>query len=304
HKLALPSDNILKLIASQDNFTNPNESSDQLPTYENIIANFHQLANMAQQGDSVYIHYSGHGGRATTLYPEVKGKYGIDEVLVPTNIGDPNTRYIRDIELAFLLEVLVSRQLIVTLVLDCCHSGGATRGNQTEVRGINAIDTTIRSSESLVASRNELISTWQKLSLKPTRHVAANGGILPVAKGYVLLAACRPSESAYEYAFEGNRHNGVLSYWLFKFLDHPNPELTYKVLYDYLLAKINSHFSKQTPMLLGEGTRLVFGYEKRPIHQAVTIMEVKEEQQQIKINGGQVHGLVQGSQLAVYPSGT
>lgn len=304
HKLKLPSDNILKLTASQDTFNNPIEPPEQLPTYENIVAKFQQLANIAQQGDSVYIHYSGHGGRATTLYPEVKGKDGIDEALVPTNIGNPNTRYIRDIELAFLLENLVNRQLIVTLVLDCCHSGGATRGNQTEIRGINAIDTTIRSSESLVASREELITAWQKLSPTPTRNLAVNGGMLPDAKGYVLLAACRPSESAYEYTFEENKRNGVLTYWLLKFLDHPNPELTYKVLYDYLLAKINSQFSKQTPMLFGEGTRLVFGYEKRPIHQAVTIMEVKEEQQQIKINGGQVHGLVQGSQLAVYPSGT
>ena len=304
HKLKLPTENILKLTASQDTFNHPIEPPEQLPTYENIVAKFQQIAKIAQQGDSVYIHYSGHGGRTNTLYPELKGNNGIDEALVPTDIGNPNARYLRDLELAYLPENLVNRQLIVTLVLDCCHSGGATRGNKADIRGINAIDTTLRPIESLVASRDELMTSWQKLSPTATRNFAVSGGMLPDAKGYVLLAACRPSESAYEYAFEGNKRNGVLTYWLLKFLEHPNPDLTYKVLYDYLLAKINSQFSKQTPMLLGEGNRLVFGYEKRPTYQAVTVMEVNEEQQQIKINGGQIHGLIQGSQFAIYPSGT
>jgi hypothetical protein len=36
-----------------------------------------------------------------------------------------------------------------------------------------------------------------------TRGLSSVGsGWLPDPKGYVLLAACRPSESAYEYAFE------------------------------------------------------------------------------------------------------
>ena len=36
-----------------------------------------------------------------------------------------------------------------------------------------------------------------------TRSIDISSGWLPESKGYVLLAACRPSESAYEYAFEG-----------------------------------------------------------------------------------------------------
>lgn len=48
HKLKLPSDNILKLTASQDTFNNPIEPPEQLPTYENIVAKFQQLANIAQ----------------------------------------------------------------------------------------------------------------------------------------------------------------------------------------------------------------------------------------------------------------
>ena len=61
-------------------------------------------------------------------------------------------------------------------------------------------------------------------------------GWLPESNGYVLLAACRPSESAYEYPFEGTESNGALTYSLLSSLkDMPTryePGITYKQLHD------------------------------------------------------------------------
>jgi hypothetical protein len=91
------------------------------------VAAFKKLTPKVQPGNQVYIHYSGHGGRASTAFPERKGANGLDEALAPTDIGNSEARYLRDIELAHLLKAMVDIGLPVTIVLDSCHSGGGTR---------------------------------------------------------------------------------------------------------------------------------------------------------------------------------
>jgi hypothetical protein len=211
NKLGLSSDRIIKLTASDTGAAEPPEPPEQWPTYKNMVGAFSELAEVAQPGDQVYIHYSGHGGRATTRFPDLKGPEGRDEALVPTDIGNSETQYLRDIEL--------DKGLIVTVMLDSCHSGGATRGaGGAVVRGINVDDTTPRPTESLVASDEELIETWRSLSEGATRDFKVGSGWLLEPQGYVLLAACRASESAMEYPFDGEERNGALTYWL---LDSP-----------------------------------------------------------------------------------
>lgn len=230
---------ILKLTASNSDSPNiPQEPPEQLPTYENIVAKFKELTDLAQPQDQVYIHYSGHGGRSTTIYPELKGSYGVDESLVPTDIGNSEARYLRDLELAKLLQNMVDKGLVVTLVLDSCHSGGATRGevNDSNIRGLNKniIDTTPRPTESLVASTEELIQNWQELTQgqQNTRNVTAASGWLPEPKGYVLLAACRDNEFAFEYPFNGKENNGALTYWLLDSLEKLGSDSTCKVVHE------------------------------------------------------------------------
>ena len=111
---------------------------------------------MANPSDGVYVHYSGHGGRTPTSIPKVKGVQALDESLVPIDIGDPKAQYLRDHELARLLKDMVEKGLNVTIVLDSCHSGGATRGVRSAVadvavRGVDFIDRTPRPTASLVA---------------------------------------------------------------------------------------------------------------------------------------------------------
>ncbi|NEO69774.1 caspase family protein [Moorena sp. SIO3H5] len=302
-KLKLQEDKIFTLTASNIGKFQPPEPPEKWPTYENMVTIFTKLTDIAQPGDQLYIHYSGHGGCAKTNYPKVKGENGIDEALVPIDIGNSTARYLRDLELAKLLERMVEKGLIVTLVLDSCHSGEATRGNDCHVRGLNTIDTTVRPTESLVATEAELIQNWEALTTPETRNVSLGSGWLPQPQGYVLLAACRRNESAYEYAFDGKEFNGVLTYWLLDSLYSLEPGLTYKVLQDRILAKINSQFQTQTPQLQGEGERVVFGSDCVSLQYAVDVMKV-EQNKGLFLNAGQVQGLRQGAQFAIYPYGT
>src|SRR5262245_53595803 len=169
--LQVPAANIIRLTASLGDSDTPRESREAWPTYQNMVNAFRQITEASAAGDQVYIHYSGHGGRCPSIVPEIKTS-GLDETLVPTDIGDSEQRYLRDVEIAVLLRSMIEKQLVVTLVLDSCHAGGATRGRgQAAVRGIGAIDTTNRPAESLVAGRDELMSVGGKPAGGVTRNL-------------------------------------------------------------------------------------------------------------------------------------
>ena len=60
---------------------------------------------------------------------------------------------------------MLEKKLVITMVLDSCHSGGATRGNGgAAVRGSSIIDETPRPQDSAVASKQDLESTWKSFS--------------------------------------------------------------------------------------------------------------------------------------------
>jgi hypothetical protein len=310
YKVGISENNIIKLTSSfNDSANGPLEPPETLPTYSNIVNAFENLTEKSQSGDQVYIHYSGHGGRVPTHIPNIKGPNSYDETLVPTDIGNSSTRYVRDTEMAKMIERMLKKGLIVTMILDSCHSGGATRGNGGAVaRGIGIIDKTPRPLDSAVASIEELENTWKNFNGKSTsttttKNLQTTSGWLPETKGYVLLAACRPSESAYEYAFEGNERNGALTYWLLKSLSLLDRETTFKQIHDRVIAKIHSKFPLQTPMLEGDGNRKVFGSEYAKTVYAVNVMEVDLNQKRILLNTGQVHGMRNGAKFAIYPIG-
>ncbi len=128
----------------------------------------------------------------------------------------------------------------------------------------------------------------------------ASGWLLE-PKGYTLLAACRASESAYEFPFNGKENNGALTYWMLNSLRQIGPGLTYKILHDRILSKVHSQFQLQTPQLQGEGNREVFGSEHVRPNYAVVVMQVEETKDLIMLGAGQAHGLRKGAQFLIYP---
>jgi len=96
--LKLPESQIMKLTASNaEGWNEPSESNDLWPTYENIVGKFNELIEKAQPQDQVYIHYSGHGGRAATIFPEIKGEKYTEETnifKVFATVGEANFRWL------------------------------------------------------------------------------------------------------------------------------------------------------------------------------------------------------------------
>lgn len=317
--LGLSPDRILKLTASKGDTDAPTEPRELWPTYQNMAAAFRQLAEVTQPGEQAYIHYSGHGGRAVTLYPELKGPDGLDEALVPTDIGDAGTQYLRDVELNYLIKSMLDKGILVTIVLDSCHAGSATRdlkGAHTlsrggaVPRGIGSVDETSRTAPSAVAPAAKLVAAWQASvaagktsAANATRNLKPGAGWLLEPSGYVLLAACRPSEYAYEFPFDGRNSSGALTYWLLDALRQPAADLTYKRLYDLILAKVHSQFEGQIPMLQGEADRLAFGGLRAQPRYAAGVLRVEHTSGRVLLHAGQAQGVRHGATFAVYPAG-
>jgi Caspase domain len=308
-RVGLSPENILKLTSTDNGKGKPVEPRSHWPTYENIVNAFRTLTKTAQPGDQVFIHYSGHGGRARTTKPfrKLKGTDGLDEVLVPMDLGNSEGRYLRDTELHFLLRAMVDRGLIVTLVLDSCHAGGGTRSavplvkpnsDKSGTRGINEVDLTEREHVSLVAEDDELIREWQRRSGN-TRQATVGSSWLLEPQGYVLLAACRSNEEANEYPFDGKQTHGALTYWMIESLAQIGPDFNYKLLHDSVLARVHSQFSNQTPQLEGEANRVVFGAGDMPSYYGITVIQVKDDGSLI-LNAGRAHGLQPGARLNVF----
>jgi hypothetical protein len=290
----IPSERIFRLTSPPPEVAQTIATKDPEPTYANIVAQFKALTELAQAEEQVYIYYCGHGARATTIYPELKGVDQEDEGIVPSDFG-AGGRYLLDVELAMLLKRMTDKGLIVTLIMDSCHSGGVTRGDGA-IRSGGETDKTPPNLKSLVASLEELSKNWKTLTEKVDGDIAW----VPPIKNYLLLAACRPNELAYEYAFDGKERHGALTYWLIQTLATSSTALSFSKLYDRVCAQIQSKFPQQLPMLVGDGTRAVFGNEDLPHQYSVTVINV-DSNQQVTLNAGLAHGLSSGTQFAIYP---
>ena len=122
----VPKERILRLASPQNQAAHSTEVSAQPATLANLRAAFAALAKRAQEGDRVFIYYSGHGTRVE--FARQDGRRFHREALVPIDfdIGGAEA-LLYDHELNQLLGDITARTRSVTFVLDCCHSAGVMR---------------------------------------------------------------------------------------------------------------------------------------------------------------------------------
>ncbi len=89
------------------------------PTKSAIISAFKRLVKQTKEGDVVFCHYSGHGGRL----PDDNGDEddGYDETLIPLDFK--KSGQIRDDDLLKILVHPMPANVTMTCLMDCCHSG-------------------------------------------------------------------------------------------------------------------------------------------------------------------------------------
>ena len=109
-----------------------------------IIGAFKRMVASCRQGDMVYIHYSGHGQQMTDVHNDERD--GLDECWIPydacrkASATYHGERHLTDDELNVYLNAI--RNMIgakgkLLVVIDACHSGDGTRGEDDEIaRGV------------------------------------------------------------------------------------------------------------------------------------------------------------------------
>lgn len=93
----------------------------KMPTKANIIAGMKWLVAGAQEGDSLFFHYSGHGGSQKDVSPDTDELDGQDETLIPVDYATAGQ--IVDDDLHAMLVAGLPKGVRLTAVMDCCHSG-------------------------------------------------------------------------------------------------------------------------------------------------------------------------------------
>ena len=118
---------------------------------------------------------------------------------------------------------------------------------------------------------------------------------------YVLLAACRPSEFANEYAFDGRQRNGALTYWLLDTLKQQGPAPTFQMIHDRVVAKIHETFPAQTSVLIGDPGRVAFQDLRIEPAFTIPVAAVNLGAKQLTLSAGLSAGLAKGAEFVIYP---
>ncbi len=182
---------------------------DSLATHANITSALMELAKDAKKGDVVYIHFSMHGQPFEDLNGDEED--GWDEALIPVDADMlyaegvyEGKNHLLDDELEVYFNDIRSKlgsegQLLV--ILDACHSGTASRGDDDHIRGTREGFT--RSGKYYTPDRTQETNDYFT--------VASSNGQSPVT----FIEACRSYQVNREVRdVETNTWYGSLSFYI------------------------------------------------------------------------------------------
>ncbi len=266
---------------------------DEQATRQGILDAFQrQLIDKAKPGDTVVFDYSGHGQRvADDNGDEIDG---MDETLVPYDYltcgaQDGAKTNIRDDTVGELLDKLSKKMEgkgNITVILDSCFSGTATRGEPPAGR---LVERGRDWNEKLDGPRPKPKTSGEDHLLDSKPHVAG---------GYVLLTACRSDQTAKEV-----NGMGAMTYYLTQALQKATPKTTYRSLFERLRIDVVGDFRDQDPQFEGDADKLLFAGAAAPT-EPYLVVQPTDNADEIRLPIGALHGATAGSHFAIYRADT
>ena len=169
-------------------------------TKAGIVKAFKRLTTQCKVGDIVYVHYSGHGQQMTDVHNDERD--GLDECWIPydacrkASATYHGEKHLTDDELNVYLNAIrhkIGARGKLLVVIDGCHSGDGTRGDEDEVvRGVE--DTLVVDSlnarglyETFEAIKSFFIGDNGKENVINTK-------AKPLAERWITISACRSDQ--------------------------------------------------------------------------------------------------------------
>ena len=303
---------LLKEMLSDQGFTEENVTYllDSEATVQNLDKAFGTLKKRVNPGDIIYFHYSGHGQQIS----DVNGKKykrknvllrdevdGFDESLVLYNAPK---RYYKgyefehhyaddqlNVHITDLRKSIGSNGQIV-VVIDACHSGSATRGED---------EPTVRGTDEPCAPKN--YSGEEEIDKSEGFGTDFSFGEDPSLGKLVAFFGCKAEQVNREFRpdLEDSKRYGSLTYFLIQAMKNLNSNATYANLFSEIRKHMVLNFKNaQQPEIEGDDlNQLIFSgtfkkqeqfYELAPMIYAT----------KATLNAGKLQGIMPGDSIALY----
>ncbi|MCC5634776.1 caspase family protein [Nostoc sp. CHAB 5844] len=274
-----------KRIASEKNWELVENSkyswklTNELATRQAVIDGFKQHLSKANSEDVVLFYYSGHG----SFEPAPEAFWAIEserkiQTLVCYDSRTKESRDLADKELNYLIEQVAKKNPHILIILDCCHSGTATRNPEVTIRQIPA--------DRRVRDLKEFIFPAEWLN-----HRLSNNYQLP---RHIAIAACRSHQKAVEYIGADGKCYGAFSYFLTQSLQRTNSNLSYASLIQDIKASTVSKVNEQSPQIEAPSEDLRQTFLGGAIGESPNYFTLTYDEKNYHswvINGGILHGI-------------
>ncbi|KAF4986488.1 hypothetical protein FDECE_15930 [Fusarium decemcellulare] len=249
------------------------------PTYDNLVEYLQMVIDSGNEGDHVYVHYSGHGTRKNVRLSG-KEKRALGLIVFQPTPTEP--KVFPGTTLRGAVDLMVRKGMLVTVVLDCCFSGNVLR--KSPLRSASRYleyDSTMDDSFDM---ENPFVGESHRgASL-------ACGEELLNPDGYSILTACGIDEEAGEVVVDGS-HRGALSYSLLdslNMLQKLRVQVSHHTLHQHLRANFQARHQVQTPRLYGK-TGLSFFNEVTK--KETPLCAYSNDKHELILNSGEIHGV-------------
>lgn len=245
---------------------------------DGILTGMNQLLLNSSAGDIAFIYYAGHGSEVNnSLSFEADKK---DQTIVPSNTWQEGIPDIRDKELAKIFNDFIDKNIRLTVIFDCCHSGSISRGPNDPRNKVRFMP----------------MSNWDSKDAARYPVPEKRAG-----KNFLIFSAAQSNELAAEDEDEQEAAHGAFTLCLLNAINQQSVNASALDIFIAARAILKSRGKSQEPVIGGSEERqqeTLFGIKKGKLTDWATISVSGVNGSQVELQGGFAIGLYKENTLA------